>query len=189
MKKFVFASVMALASLSLVPAHTLRAQDQNPGTIQIKDPAEFNAYQMATSQSDPKAKAAAEEDFLTKYPNSSAKKPVLNDLLQTYQQLQDQDGIVKTAKRLLQIDPNDLGAIYFTVAIEKGQCAKTSDQSTCDDMAGLAQKGLQVAKPGAMADADWKKQTDAAFPTFDSAIALDDMVAKKDPAAAVDEYK
>ena len=63
MKKFVFASVMALASLSLVPAHTLRAQDQS--TIQIKDPAEYNAYQMATTQSDPKAKAAAIEDFLT----------------------------------------------------------------------------------------------------------------------------
>src|SRR5689334_21884316 len=110
MKKFVFASVMAFASLSLVSAHTLRAQDQ---TIQIKDPAEFNAYQMATSQSDPKAKAAAEKDFLAKYPQCSAKKAVLNDLLQTYQQLQDQAGIVETAKALLQIDPNDLCAIYF----------------------------------------------------------------------------
>ena len=43
MKKFVFASVMALASLSLVSAPTLRAQDQqwhdsNQGS------AEFNAY-------------------------------------------------------------------------------------------------------------------------------------------------
>ena len=189
MKKFVFASVMALASLSLVSAHTLRAQDQNPGTIQIKDPAEFNAYQMATSQADPKAKAAAEEDFLTKYPNSSAKKPVLNDLLQTYQQLRDNDGILKTCTRLLQIDPNDLGAIYFSVAIKKGQCAQSSDASTCDDMAALAQKGLQVTKPAGVADDAWKQQTSAAFPTFHSAIALDDMVSKKDPAAAVDEYK
>ncbi len=40
MKKFVFASVMALASLSLVYAPTLHAQDQQ-GTIQIKDPAEY----------------------------------------------------------------------------------------------------------------------------------------------------
>ena len=189
MKKFVFASVMALASLSLVSAHTLRAQDQNTGTIQIKDPAEFNAYQMATSQSDPKAKAAAEEDFLKKYPNSSAKKPVLQDLLQTYQQTQDQEGIVRTAKALLQIDPNDLAATYFIVAIEKGQCAKTSDQATCDDMAAMAQKGLQVTKPANIDEASWKKQTDAAFPTFDSAIALDYLVSKKDPAAAVDEYK
>lgn len=186
MKKFVFASVMALASLSLVSAHTLRAQDQ---PIQIKDPAEFNAYQMATSQADPKAKAAAEEDFLTKYPQSSAKKPVLNDLLQTYQQLQDQAGIIKTAKALLQIDPNDLASTYFIVATEKSQCAKSSDPATCDDMAAMAQKGLQATKPASMAEADWKKQTDLAFPTFDSAIALDALVSKKDPAAAVEEYK
>ena len=189
MKKFVFASVMAFASLSLVPAHTLRAQDQNPGTIQIKDPAEFNAYQMATSQADPKAKAAAEEDFLTKYPQSSAKKAVLNDLLQVYQQIQDNDGILKTAARQLQLDPNDLGAIYFSVAIKKGQCAKSSDPATCDDMAALAQKGLSVSKAAGMSDDDWKKQTYAAFTTFHSAIALDDMVSKKDPAAAVEEYK
>jgi hypothetical protein len=37
MKKFVFASVMAVASLSLVLPAALRAQQ--PGTIQIKDAA------------------------------------------------------------------------------------------------------------------------------------------------------
>jgi hypothetical protein len=46
MKKLIFASVMALASISLVLAPMLRAQD----SITIKDPAEFNSYQMATSQ-------------------------------------------------------------------------------------------------------------------------------------------
>jgi hypothetical protein len=189
MKKFVFASVMALASLSLVPAHTLRAQDQNSGTIQIKDPAEYNAYQMATSQTDPKAKAAAEEDFLTKYPQTVAKKAVLNDLMQVYQQQQDSEGILKTASRLLQIDPNDLGAIYFSVAIKKGQCAKTSDPATCDDMAALAQKGLALTKPTGLSEDEWKKQTEAAFTTFHSALALDYMISKKDPAAAVAEYK
>ena len=36
MKKFVFASVMALASLSLVPAPTLRAQDQGTTRLRIR---------------------------------------------------------------------------------------------------------------------------------------------------------
>ena len=62
MKKLVFASVVALASMSFVIAPTLRAQDQ--GQITIKDPAEYNAYQMATTQTDPKAKAAALEEIL-----------------------------------------------------------------------------------------------------------------------------
>jgi hypothetical protein len=83
MKKFVFASVMALASISLVSAPTLRAQDSD--TISIKDPAEFNAYQMATTQSDPKAKASALESFLQTYPQSVVKKAVLDLLMDTYQ--------------------------------------------------------------------------------------------------------
>jgi hypothetical protein len=186
MKKFVFASVMALASLSLVPAHTLRAQDS--GTIQIKDPAEFNAYQMATSQSDPKAKASAEEDFVTKYPQSVAKKAVLDDLLGTYQQLGDPDNTLKIATQILQTDPNNLKAIYISVFLKKGQCVKTSDQQTCDDMAALAQKGLAATKPAGLSDEQWKQQTDAVFPFFHSAIALDDVVSKKDPSAAVQEY-
>ena len=49
MKKIVFASVMALASISLV-APMLHAQEQ-AGTISINDPAEFNAYQMFSTQS------------------------------------------------------------------------------------------------------------------------------------------
>src|ERR1700692_898801 len=113
MKKFVFASAMALASLSLVPAPTLHAQDQ-PGTIQIKDPAEYNAYQMATTQSDPKAKAAALEDFLTKYPQSVVKKAVLDLLIDTYQQTGDMDKTVSAASRMLQLDPANLKAIYIS---------------------------------------------------------------------------
>ena len=187
MKRLVFASVMALASLSLVPTPTLRAQDQS-GTIQIKDPAEFNAYQMATTQSDPKAKAAALEDFLTKYPNSSAKRAVLDMLLDTEQQLGDQDKIVDTATKILQLDPNNLKAIYISAFIKKGQCAKTSDQATCDDAAALAQKGLNAPKPAGVTDEQWKQQTDATYPFFHSVVAVDDLVAKKDPKAAVDEY-
>jgi hypothetical protein len=188
MKKFVFASAMALASLSLVSAPTLHAQDQ-PGTIQIKDPAEYNAYQMATTQSDPKAKAAAIEDFLTKYPQSVVKKSLLDMLIDTYQQLGDMDHALSAASRLLQVDPTNPKAIYFSVYVKKTQCAKTSDQQICDDAAALAQKGLAATKPAGMSDDDFKKLTDATAPFFHSAIAVDDIVAKKDPAAAVEEYR
>ncbi len=42
MKKLVFASVVALASVGFVASPSLRAQD--PGQISIADPAEYNAY-------------------------------------------------------------------------------------------------------------------------------------------------
>jgi tetratricopeptide (TPR) repeat protein len=187
MKKFVFASVMALASLSLVYAPTLHAQDQNGGTIQIKDPAEYNAYSMATTQSDPKAKAAAIEDFLTKYPQSVVKKPLLDTLIDTYQGVGDMDKALSAASRMLQIDPDNLKAIYFSVFVKKGQCTKTADAQTCDDLIALAQKGLNAKAPAGMSPDEFKKQTDATAPFFHSAIAAADM-AKKDPAGAVDEY-
>jgi tetratricopeptide (TPR) repeat protein len=187
MKKLVFASVMALASLSLVYAPTLRAQDS--GTITIKDPAEYNAYQMATTQSDPKAKAAAAESFLQTYPQSVVKKAVLDMLVDTYQGLGDADKALSAAGRLLQLDPSNMKAIFLSVVIKKSQCQKTSDAQTCDDAAALAQKGLTVPKPAAIADDDWKKQTAATYPIYHSATALDDALSKKDFKAAISEYR
>ena len=187
MKKIVFASVLALASISLV-APMLHAQEQPGGTISIKDPAEFNAYQMATTQSDPKAKAAALEQFLTQYPQSVVKSAVLDMLIDTYQQQGDGDKTLSAANRLLQVDPSNLKATAISVFIKKSQCAKTSDKQTCDDAATLANTGLKIQKPAAVSADDWTKQTGATYPLFDSTIALDDAVSKKDFKAAQDEY-
>ena len=186
MKKFVFASVVALASISLVSAPTLRAQDSNQ--ITIKDPAEYNAYQMAITQSDPKAKAAALESFLQTYPQSVVKNAVLDMLVDAYQATGDQDKELAAASRLLQVDPSNLKATLYSVLIKKGQCGKTSEAQACDDAAALAQKGLTFTKPTATSDDDWKKLTHAAFPIFHSAIALDAAVSKKDFKDAQDHY-
>lgn len=192
MKKLVFASVMALASISLVSAPALRAQD-----LTIKDPAEFNAYQMATTQSDPKAKASALEGFLQAYPQSIVKNSVLVLLLETYQGLGDADHIVSTATRVLQVDPNNLEALIGAVVIKRIQCThsvdpktgKTNDAQTCDDGGALATKGLAVGKPAGISDDDWKKQTSASYPIFHSMIALDDVVSKGDIKGGISEYR
>jgi hypothetical protein len=184
MKKLVFASVMALASLSLVYAPTLRAQD----SITIKDPAEFNAYQMATTQSDLKAKASALEDFLVKYPQSVVKKAVLDMLMDTYQGLNDPDHALSAASRLLQVDPDNVKAIYISVVIKKSQCGRTQDAQTCDDAAILAHKGLATVQPKGTSDDDWKKMSGATYPMYHSAIALDEAISKKDLKAAEAEY-
>ena len=193
MKKFVFASVMALASISLVYTPTLKAQD----SITIKDPAEFNAYQTASTQSDPKAKVVALESFLQTYPQSVVKSAVLDTLIDTYQSLGDADHTLSAASRLLQVEPNNMKAIFISVLIKKGQCARTvnqktgvsSDPQTCDDAAALAQKGLVAPKPAATSADDWKKMTGATYPMFHSAIALDDVASKKDVKAGISEYR
>jgi hypothetical protein len=185
MKKLVFASAMVLAGMSLATAAQLKAQDK----VTIKDPAEFNAYQMASSQSDPKAKASAIEGFLTAYPQSVVKTMVLGDLLDAYTQSGDQVHELSAAKRLLEVDPANLKALYWAVVLEKAQCAKTSDASVCDDLAALAQKGLAVNKPADVADADWKTQSVTLFTTFHSALAVADIIGKKDVKSAIQEYR
>jgi hypothetical protein len=186
MKKLVFASAMALASISLASSLTLRAQDS---TISIKDPAEYNAYQTATTQSDPKAKAAALEQFVTTYPQTVLKKAVLLLLVETYQQLGDNAKIAAWATSVLQIDASNLEAIYAYVAAEKALAGHSPNPAqVLDDAAFQAKKGLAVTQPKDISAADWKKQTDAAFPLFHSVLAYDAMVSKKDAATAVSEF-
>jgi hypothetical protein len=180
-------TLMAVACICVLSAPRLRAQ--NPGQLTIKDPAEFNTYQMATSQADPKAKAMALESFLWAYPQSVVKNSVLDSLIDTYQGLQDADKTLSAASRLLQVDPSNMKAIFMSVLIKKSQCAKTQDAQTCDDAGALAQKGLTAVKPAATSDADWKKLISGTYPVFHSAIALDDIVSKKDIKAGISEYR
>ena len=183
MKKLVFASAMALASMSLISAPALRAQDS--GQITIQDPAEFNAYQNATTQADPAQKCTALESFLKTYPQTVAKKAALDQLIDSYQATGNQTGMLDAATRLLQVDPGNMKAIYVSVVIKKQLCQKSVDASgsatdtqTCDDAGALAQKGLTVAKPAGTSDADWKNLTAGTYPNFRSAIAFDDAVSK-----------
>jgi len=185
MKKFVFASVMALASIGFAVAPALRAQDQ----ITIKDPAEFAAYSQATTQKDPAARATALESFLTTYPQSVVKSAVLDNLVDTYQELKDADKTLSAASRMLQVDPNNMKSLFISVFIKKNQCAKTSDAQTCDDAGTLATKGLAATKPADVKDDDWKKMIGAAYPIFHSAIALDDILSKKDIKGGISEYR
>ena len=190
MKKFVLASVLAIASSTICAVPCAFAQDQ----ITIKDPAEFNAYQNAVGTSAPAAKAAALEDFLTKYPNTVVKNQVLTALLLAYQQANDSANLLKTAKRVLDIDPTNLRAALVYVYLTKQQAtAKTNPaeaQPLLDDAAAVAQKALAATAPSpasGVSPEDFAKLKTATTPIFQSAIATDD-VGKKDYKDAIDTY-
>lgn len=194
MKKLVFASAMALAGMCLVSTPAVSALSSSQ-TIQIQDPAEFNAYQNASTQSDPAQKCAALESFLKTYPNSTAKSAALSQMIDCYQRTGQMDGLLSAATRLLQIEPNNVTALLASVLAKKTQCSKSLDPSgsatdpqSCDDAAALAQKALTAPKPADMSDADWKNLTSSAYPFCHSTIAFDDMVSKKDYAGAIKEY-
>jgi hypothetical protein len=201
MKKLAYASVaLAAALVAICPGSLLcspafaesadgqAAQGPPPGscsTPTIKDAAEYNDYANATSQSAPQAKADAIEAFLTKYPNSVAKAAMLEALMGAYQAAGNAAKILDAAKRLLQVEPNNLRALTFVVYLEHQQ--SNGNQATLDDAAAAAQTGLNAPKDSCMTQADYDKVKDLATPVFYSAIAADD-TAKKDYKGAIDAY-
>jgi hypothetical protein len=196
MKKVALASLLAIATSTLCATPFALAQAAASGgsaqQITIKDPAEYNDYSNAISQSSPAAKASQIEAFLTKYPNSVVKEEMLEQLMAAYQATNNMDKTVDAATRLLQTDPNNLRALAITVYIKKAQAAQKStpaeQQPLLDDAAASAQKGIAAPKPANMSDADFQKLKSATTPIFYSAIALDDQL-KKDYAGAEDAFK
>ncbi|HTV14525.1 MAG TPA: hypothetical protein VME68_07405 [Acidobacteriaceae bacterium] len=195
MKKLVSASVMLLgvcSAMIVFPPAFAQGADQASGQAgqgstcspSIKDPAEYNAYTNATSQSSAQAKAQAIEAFLTQYPNSVAKASVLQDLMSAYETY-DAAKTLDAAKRLLQVDPNNLRALTFVVYLEHQQA--NGNQAALDQAAADANKGLNSPKDACTTQADYDKVKDAATPIFYSAIGADD-VAKKDYKGAIDAY-
>jgi hypothetical protein len=87
-------------------------------------------------QSDPKAKAAALESFVTTYPQSVLKADVLSTLVDTYWGLKDMDHTLSAATRYLQSNPTDLKSILYSVIIKKQQGGgATIDAQALDDAA------------------------------------------------------
>jgi hypothetical protein len=186
MKKVVFASMLVFASMVCAAAPAALAQEQGsqPSQITIKDPAEYNAYTNAIGQATPAAKAAAIESFLQQYPNSVVKQEMLEQLVGAYQATGDTAKTYDAAKRLLQVDPNNLRALTFVVYVEKAQA--NGDQAKLDDAAALAHRGLNATKPATMDQASFDKLKAVATPIFYNAIAADDL-AKKDYTAEISD--
>ena len=152
--------------------------------------AEYKAYTDANSQTQPQAKAAAIESYLTAFPNSCVKSQMLQVLMATYSQF-DAAKTLDTADRILQLEPNNLQALYAEALLRTQSAGSLTDpaakQTALDTAAADAQKGLNAPKPAGMADADYQKLKSAAFPAFYSAIGAD-ALNKKDGTAAVDAF-
>jgi hypothetical protein len=200
MKKFLLASVFAsasapvfmLAGFSIAAAPVVLAQGppSSSEAISVKDPAEYNAYQNATTQSTPQTKASASEAFLKQYPQSVLKKSVLEGLVDDYSAF-DQAKTVDAAQRLLQIEPNNLKAMFLIAFIEKQEATATPAQASqlLDDAAAEATKGLADTKPAEVKDEDWTKQKAATDPIFYSILSNDALLSKKDLPAAVAAFR
>ena len=198
MKKVVLATFLACAAIaSGLPFAS--AQDASPAVPAAAGPcaapqmaaAEYAVYNNANTQTDPKAKAAAFEQYLTQFPQSAVKETVLETVMAIYSSF-DAAKTLDAADRLLQVNPNSMKALYAEALIRKAQADAVTDptakQAALDSAASYAQKGLAAPKPACMSDADYAALKATEYPSLYSAIGYA-ALNKKDSTTAIDAYK
>jgi hypothetical protein len=197
-----FASGVSCAlAQTAAPAAPAAAQPVNLGTQPAAAPcalpdAEYTAYTNAMGQSNPQAKAAGIEKYLTDFPTSACPGIRLSSLveLMTAYSAYDTTGvkILDSAARVLQLEPANLRALTFEAYLGKQAADAVTDpaakQAALDAAAAYAQKGLVASKADSVTDADFKKMQSTAFPIFYNVIG-DAAFNKKDNAAAIDAFK
>jgi hypothetical protein len=197
MKKVVVASLLAVAGMAGVVRGAVAQTQVNLGTnaqanqgVQMS-PAEYNAYNSAITQTEPKAKAAALEAYLTAYPQSAVKAATLEQLMLAYSAF-DPAKTLDAADRLLQVDPNNLRGLtfetYFRLTGADSITDPTAKQAALDKAADYAQKGLAATKPADMSQSDFTTLQNQAKAVFYRAIATA-ALNKKDGATAVTNFK
>jgi hypothetical protein len=200
MKKVVLASLLACAVIaSGLPSSAAAQAAPSPAAgapCQMAD-AEYTAYNSAITQTNPQAKAAAIEAYLTAYPKSScpnARLDTLVTLMLTYYQF-DPAKTVDAADRVLQLDPANLRALIAEALFRKAQADPLTDaaakQTAMDSAADYAHKALAAltgSKPASLTDADFKTLQTGATPALYSVIGYDALL-KKDTPTAIDAYK
>ncbi len=187
MKKVFYVSVLAVATIFTSTAPLGLAQNSGQSTLTIRDPAEYNAYTTAVSQSTPQAQETAMEQFLVQYPNTVVKSDILQRLMGAYQQTGNINKMLNAAKRLLVIDPNNLRALALSSYILRSQGTQKSNPSDAqplfDQAAQYGQQGLKATAPEGD-NGGFDKLKASVTPIFYGAIASDDLN-KKDYAGAI----
>jgi hypothetical protein len=209
MKTSLVAIVLALAgfasglqtptpqSPATTPATTPQSPAQPQQKKEIKDPAEYNAYVNAVKGADATAKISGLEAFITQYPNSVMKEDALEALMGAYQQSGNQQKMVDTAQRVLQVDPTSLQALALLTYNARANVEAGKDpQKNLADASQYGTQGLQALKTAqkadGMADADFAKLKTQAGIIFNGAVGFaalqnkDYKTAQQDLRAAVE---
>ncbi len=147
--------------------------------VEINDPAEYLAYSKVFQAPDPPTRAQLATHFLEQYPQSVLKTLVLRSLLMAYQQIKNEDEIVRTARRLLEAEPSDLSALavlsyaYCQCAARNGAVAKTcSIDASRYGREGLDALGKEPKPPFEMSEQEFSQWKASVRPVFEAAARL-----------------
>jgi tetratricopeptide (TPR) repeat protein len=109
----------------------------------IKDPAEYHAYMNALAVSDPAAKAAAFEAFLSAYPASIMVPDALGQAMGAYQEGGNTAKVADSARRLLVLQPHDVRSLAILIYLARA-AATDDDAPALTNMRSLVQRGLEA---------------------------------------------
>ena len=158
MKKILALMLLTIGALALAtPTALAQATAPAPATQkkEIKDQAEYNAYVAAIQQTDVNAKISGLEAFAQQYPNSVVREDGMEQLLQAYQQANNQAKVEDVAQRLLVINPSNIKALAILSFLKKAGQDFPSARS-------FAERGLVAlaayAKPPEVKQEDYDKQ-------------------------------
>jgi tetratricopeptide (TPR) repeat protein len=109
----------------------------------IKDPAEYDAYMKAFKLTDPAARSAAFEAFISAYPASVTVPDALGEAMAAYQAIGDTVKVEATARRLLVVQPDDLRSLAILAFVSREAAAK-GNSAALSDARDFAERGLRV---------------------------------------------
>jgi tetratricopeptide (TPR) repeat protein len=176
---------------------TAPAQPQAPATPPHKIPPsaksadEYAAYNAAASNPDTAAAEKAADDFAQKYPQSDLRGLLYGTIMRRYQQANDYEKILETARKVLTYEPNDPVALVMaaTVLAERTRESDLDRDERYDEAVKYAQKALDTVNTDLMAPinttgAQLESYKKALSSMAHSAIGMVDLDRKNDAGAA-----
>jgi len=145
---------------------SIRTQDASPS---VSDPFEMNDYIAGINEQDPKRQAILLEDFQRKYPESVLKTGVLEKTLDAYLRRGDYAGAIRTAGRILSIDPGNIRSLAILTFMAR-QAAAEGKGGAAGEAAVYAERGLKaladLRKPQGMQNEDFDRMCRGAAHIF-----------------------
>lgn len=168
-------------------------EHKSPPSAKTQD--EFAAYQAAANNSDPAAAEKAADDFAAKYPQSDLRGLLYSNLMRRYQQANDSEKTLETARKVLTYEPNDPLALVMaaTVLAERTRESDLDRDERYDESVKDAQRALETVNTDLMAPNNiTPEQLDGAkkmlMSMAHSAIGMVDLD-RKDDAAAQQQFQ
>ncbi len=130
---------------------------------QWKDRAEYDLFEAARKEPDPKKKLDALNAWKQKYPSTDYEEERLLMFTQTYQQLGNAAQMYDSALALLQKNPNNIQGLYFITTLTTSM-ADTSPAKLANGekyAKALLEAVGTLKKPENMAEEAWNKELDA----------------------------